>query len=84
MTISAVKYNRAMSKSAVGRYPASASAMLERVPEGVALALTSTQLAAMLDAMWGACQEAKGIAARDAIAEGAIWDARSQRLREIA
>ncbi len=83
MSISKIKFRRAMTRSHVGRFPGSAEAMLARVPQTVVSALPSAQLAALLDAMWDACQEAKGIALKDAIAEGAVWDSRGQRLREI-
>ena len=79
-----IKISRALRIAAVGRFPGSASAMLDRIPASAIVALPSKQLAAILDAMWGACQESKSLAVADAISEGAIWDARHQRLIEIA
>ncbi len=78
-----IKINRALKLSAIGRYPGSADAMLDNVPRSVLKALTAQELATLLDAMWDTCQEAKGLAARDAISEGVIWDTRRQRLVEI-
>lgn len=80
--MSQIKINRAFAKSSIGAYPSSREAMLDYIPAGVIAALTSAQLADMLDAMWRACQDAKRIAAQDAVADGAIWD--GQRMREIA
>lgn len=77
-----IKVNRALRLSTIGRYPASVSAMLDAVPAEVVSALSARRLAAMLDAMWEACQESKRLALREAVAEGAIWD--GERLREIA
>jgi hypothetical protein len=82
--MSMIKINGALTLANVGRFPGSADAMLERIPEAVATALTSKQLAHLLDALWDACQEAKGLAARDACSEGVVWDARRGELREIA
>jgi len=82
--MSTIKINRALRLSVVGRFPGSASAMLDRIPTPVIQALTSPRLAQMLDAMWDACQEAKGIAAHEACASGVVWDARRRTLREIA
>jgi hypothetical protein len=84
MPISNIKRTRALAKSTVGRFPGSADAMMECIPESVKIALHSGELAKMLDAMWAACQEAKGIAVHDALAEGAVWDARSRCMRSIA
>ena len=84
MTISNIKRTRALTKSSVGRFPGSADAMMERIPESVKVALHSGELALILDAMWDACQEAKDLAIRDAIAAGAVWDARAGRMRDLA
>jgi hypothetical protein len=84
MPISNIKYRRALVKSAVGRFPSSADAMIDRIPHDVLAALTGAQIASLMDAMWDACQEAKHIACQDAVAEGAIWDSRRRALREIA
>ncbi len=79
-----IKINRAMRLADISANPGSASDMLGLIPAEVVEALTAKQLATMLDAMWAACQRSKAIAARDAIAEGAIWDAGRQQLRPIA
>lgn len=79
-----IKVNRALAQAEIGRNPASATHMLDYVPEALVAGLTARQLAAVLDTMWRACQDAKAIAARDAIAEGGIWDERRQTLRPLA
>jgi hypothetical protein len=82
--MSSIKINRALKASRVGRFPGSADAMLERIPASVVAHLTGAALAEMADAMWDACQESKIIAASDACNEGAVWDVRRGRLRELA
>lgn len=82
--MSMIKINRALKLSHVFRFPGSAGAMLDRIPEDVIEALSGARLAQLLDAMWDACQEAKGLAARDACSEGAVWDARRGKLRDLA
>jgi hypothetical protein len=82
--MSHIKINRAVARAAVGRFPGSVDAMLERIPHAVAEALTSTQLALLLDAMWDACQEAKGQRDIENISNGCIWDASRQAMRDIA
>jgi len=84
MSFPQVKYDRATAKAAVGKFPGSRDAMWAAIPVDVIGALTSTQLAHLLDAMWGACQEAKRIAEAEVVSNGAVWDARHQRLRELA
>ncbi len=79
-----VKYDRAMAKAHVGCFPGSAAAMWDRIPRDAIDALTSTQIAHLLDAMWDACQEAKLLAEAEAVSNGAVWDAQNQRLREVA
>lgn len=73
MTNHSIKINRAIEKSKIGNHPNSAAAMLGHIPSTAIAALTSAQLAEMLDAMWDACQEAKKIAEKEAIENGAIY-----------
>jgi hypothetical protein len=82
MPISTIKYRRACVKARVGRFPTSAGAMIDRIPPDVLTALSGAQIASLMDAMWDACQEAKDIAIRDAVADGAVFD--GHRMREIA
>lgn len=84
MSGSPIKVRRALSRAAVGRYPASASVMLDRIPTSTRAALTSAALAELLDSLWVASQGDKALAIRDAITEGAVWDGERQALREIA
>ncbi len=79
----AIKIRRAYAAAGIGGCPQSRAAMLQYLPEEVVERLPSRELARMLDALWAACQDAKALGARDAIDEGAIWDARLGRLREI-
>jgi len=83
MPISHHKTSRTMAQAAVGRFPASREAMMDRIPLEVRRTLPAQELAALLDAVWGACQEAKAIATREAIADGCLWDHRRARLIEI-
>ncbi len=82
--MSKIKINRALRIADVGRFPGSASAMLDAIPSVVIAALTARPLALMLDGLWSTCREAKAIAAREACAEGVVWDAARRQLREIA
>lgn len=84
MTNHAIKIKRALRLSKIGACSGSALAMLDAIPASAVAGLPAKALAELLDAMWRACQEAKALAESGAVAEGAIWDARSQRLREIA
>ena len=61
------KTNRALKLSKVGRYYGTAHAMLNRIPDSVVSALTSAQLADLLDAMWSTCEDTKRIADRETI-----------------
>jgi hypothetical protein len=83
MNMNQIKINRALRLADVGRFPGSAWAMLDHVPASVVAALTARQLAAMLDGLWDACREAKGIATSEACADGVVWDVKRQALREI-
>ena len=84
MGISRVKISRASKMSAIGNCPGSYAAMLDAVPAAVLDALSSRQIATLVDAVWRACEQSKSIAIAAAVDEGAVWDARSQKFREIA
>lgn len=79
-----IKIERARKLSSTGAYPATFDAMLGHVSAEIVSSVTSRQLARIIDDLFVASQAAKAIAEADAITEGAIWDARQQRLREIA
>lgn len=81
--VSQIKINRAIAASAIGKFPASAAAMMSVIPAGVIASLLSRELANLLDALWDACQESKAIANRNSIAEVVIWDESRQTLRAI-
>lgn len=82
--MSQIKINRARKLSKIGATHGSFAAMLATVPAGVIAALSSAQLASLIDANWSLAQASKRIAERDACAEGAIWDGQRSNLREIA
>lgn len=79
-----IKINRALSTSTIGTTPGAASDMLNAVPESIIAALPSRLLAELLDAQWALACRSKELANREAIDEGAMWDARGQRLVELA
>jgi hypothetical protein len=58
--------------------------MLDAVPPAILSALPSAALADLLDAMWQLAERSKSAAIAAAIDDGALWDARAGRLREIA
>lgn len=79
-----IKINRAMRLAEIGRYPASAAAMLRPIPAKVIASVTAKTLAAILDANWRIAQESKAIAIKDALDEGGLWDNCQQRFRALA
>lgn len=79
-----IKVNRALSLASIGGCPGSAGDMLGAIPTAVIEALPSRLLAELLDANWRLAQRSKALANAEAVAEGAVWDARHQRLREVA
>lgn len=81
--MSSIKITRALRKAIIGDCHESASAMLAAIPDSVIAALSSSQLAEMLDAAWRLSCTAKAIAEREAIANGGVWDERRQAFREI-
>jgi len=79
-----IKINRAVQLADVGRHPSTCAAMMRHLPHALIARATAREIAMALDAMWAAAREAKILADRDTIAEGAVWDARQQRMRELA
>jgi hypothetical protein len=79
-----IKINRALNCSHIGKFSESASQMLEYLPESVIGQLSGKNIAALIDATWSACQEAKGIQEKECVDQGFIWDHRSQKMRDIA
>lgn len=78
-----IKIKRALKLSTIGSCHGSAHAMLAAIPQSVVTSLTSKQLAELIDANWRLAVASKVIAERDIVNEGAVWDARSQRLIEL-
>ena len=79
-----IKIKRARKLCSTGKYPDSFAAMLALVPCDVQAALTSHELAAMIDVLWAACERSKAIAERAACSHGYIWDSRRQVMGDIA
>lgn len=82
--MSKIKVHRASKISKIGACRLSFAAMIARIPADVAAALTSRQIAFMVDAMWDACQEAKCFSEAECIAQGAVWDAKNKRFHDLA
>lgn len=80
MTDHSIKVTRALGMADIGRYHASASAMLKAVPDCVVERLASADLAALLDSMWALAEKSKSIAEREIIDEGGVWDAGESHL----
>lgn len=57
--------DRAMRKSETGRYPATWEAMLRHVPQSVIEALTSAQLADLIDGMERLARNSRAIGAKE-------------------
>ena len=79
-----IRVKRAIALSILYDVPSSAAAMVRAIPEDVVSSISARLLAQVIDANWRLAQEAKAIAARDAVREGIIWDADQQRHRVIA
>lgn len=78
-----IKTNRAQGFSKIGMHPAKVAAMLSHVDRQVLASVSSRTLASVIDSLYAASLAAKAIAMRDAIGEGAVWDAKAQRHRDI-
>lgn len=82
--MSDLKISRARKLSKIGDCHGTFAAMASHVSVTVADAVSSRTLATIIDDLYDASQAAKAIAVTDAIAEGAVWDARQERHRNIA
>lgn len=80
----AIKVNRAVRLASIGRYPASAAAMLSAIPDCLIVGLTARQIAVTMDANWDLAQASKALAAREIIENGFVWDARHGISRDLA
>jgi len=78
-----IKIARAKTLSVIGDCHESFNAMLDYVPRGVLKTLPAKRLAEMIDALWLACGTSKAIAAREAIQNGFVWDARNDRAVDL-
>jgi len=79
-----IKIEKGRKKSSIGSGPMTWRVHLDAVPPSVVGRLTSTELAELIDSMRGLTEATKAFHEREIVDEGAIWDARQQRLREIA
>lgn len=77
-----IKVNRALKLCDIGAHQVSAAAMLDAIPDAIIEALPARMIAQLIDANWALAQDAKAIAVRDAIEDGAVWD--GHKMREIA
>jgi hypothetical protein len=81
--MSYIKRRLASEKSSTGNYRASFDAMYKVIPRSVIKQANSSALAKLVDAIWSACQQSKGIAEREACDMDCIWDHRHNVMREI-
>lgn len=79
-----IKINRARKIATTGKYPTSFAAMLDCIPSRLIERLTAREIADMIDVLWNASEKAKAIQDAAIVAEGAVWDAKSQRMIELA
>jgi hypothetical protein len=78
-----IKISRAKKLSRIGVFHTSFDACLTRIPPAVVTALSAQLLADLVDAIWAACQDAEDRTEREAIADGAVWDAVSEKFVEF-
>jgi len=78
-----IKIARAKKLSRVGRYPHTCRAMLDALPREALEALTGRQIAVLLDSLHSLTLRTKAIHEADICHEGAVWDARVDRLRTV-
>lgn len=81
--MSALKIKRARQLSTIGDCHETFAAMANAIPSDVVAALSSRRIAQIIDANWRLAGASKAAAEREAISNGAVWDERAQRMREI-
>lgn len=84
MTDHARKINRAQKHSKIGDNGGSFTAMLGYVPPAALDKLSARDIAALVDAFWDCALASKALANQEALAEGAVWDAKAGILRALA
>jgi hypothetical protein len=72
--LSIIKYRRAKAHSAIGNLPGSFDAMWGHIPADVRKALTSREIAAMIDGLWQCANESKAEAEREVVWNGFVWN----------
>jgi hypothetical protein len=78
------KMQEAIKQTTLGQFHRTATAITESIPEVVANELSVDALSSLLMAMHKHWQSAMAFAEAAACDEGCIWDAKQQKLREIA
>lgn len=79
-----IKINRALRKSGFAAYHETAAAIVAAVPDDIVVALSSTQLATLYQAMHGHWCRAVAHAERAVCSEGWAWDDRRRAGRDLA
>lgn len=79
-----IKINRVANNMKMAAYWRTAEAIMAQIPYVLVEQLTSAQLVMVADAIHAAHQGGKAKAERDVLSEGAIYDPRKSKMREIA
>jgi len=78
-----IKVIRAAKISKIGGNSNSFYNMLDYIPADVRKALSSKQIAVIIDRLWDACGASKAIAARESLENGFVWDAKNNRAVDL-
>jgi hypothetical protein len=79
-----IKYRRAKALSAIGNLPGSFDAMWGHIPAEVRKALTSRQIASMIDGLWQCANASKAEAEREAVRNGFVWNEANGKIVALA
>ena len=77
------KINRAIEMSAVGKYPRTAKAALSLIPDALIERFPSVHLALLLNVLDKSHNNGRALEAESILREGAIYDPRTGKMREI-
>lgn len=78
-----IKINRAFAQSKIGQFPTVRAEALSLIPESVISWASSTTLAKLLDALHQSHQAGRHIESASILADGAIFDPRLNKMREL-
>lgn len=81
---SIIKSNRVAKLCDLACYPNSYAAMVAAIPDAVWDALPARLIAELIEANWRLAGNSKALAAREALENGFVWDARRNCARDIA